>query len=194
MLLAGLAAYLYGAQERSVSEISRFLVTRGFLLILLEFTLVRVAWTFSFGFEQLTAGVIWAIGASMIALAALVYLPRTAIAAVALGLIAGHNLLDGVRAENLGSASWLWHLLHQPGLMQLSDGASIFVLYPLVPWIGVMAAGYALGPVMELDPASRHRWLFRLGAAITASFVVLRATNLYGDPAPWSDSVFIPQL
>ena len=186
MLLAGLAAYLYGARERSVSEISRFLVTRGFLLILLEFTLVRVAWTFSFGFEQLTAGVIWAIGASMIALAALVYLPRTAIAAVALGLIAGHNLLDGVRAENLGSASWLWHLLHQPGLMQLSDGASIFVLYPLVPWIGVMAAGYALGPVMELDPASRHRWLLRLGAAITAAFVLLRATNLYGDPAPWT--------
>ena len=83
MLLAGLAAHLYGARGRSIAEISRFLVTRGFLLILLEFTLVRVAWTFSFGFDQLTAGVIWAIGASMIALAALVYLPRAAIAAVA---------------------------------------------------------------------------------------------------------------
>ena len=186
MLLAGLAAYLYGAQERSVSEISRFLVTRGFLLILLEFTLVRVAWTVSFGFDELTAGVIWAIGASMIALAALVYLPRAAIAAVAVSLIAGHNLLDGVRAENLGSASWLWHLLHQPGLMQLSNGATVFVLYPIIPWIGVMAAGYALGPVMELDAEVRHRWLVRLGGAITVAFVLLRATNLYGDPAPWT--------
>jgi len=186
MLLAGLAAYLYGVRGRSIGEISRFLVTRGFLLILLEFTLVRVAWTFSFGFDQLTAGVIWAIGASMIALAALVYLPRAAIAAVAVGLIAGHNLLDGVHAENLGSASWIWHLLHQPGLVQLGDGATVFVLYPIVPWIGVMAAGYALGPVMELDPEARRRWLLRLGAAITAGFVLLRAANLYGDPSPWT--------
>jgi uncharacterized membrane protein len=186
MLLAGLAAHLYGARGRSIAELSRFLVTRGFLLILLEFTLVRVAWTFSFGFDQLTAGVIWAIGASMIALAALVYLPRTAIAAVAVGLITGHNLLDGIRAEDLGSASWVWHLLHQPGLVRLGNGTSIFVLYPLIPWIGVMAAGYALGPVMELDAESRHRWLVRLGAAITAGFVLLRATNLYGDPAPWT--------
>jgi len=186
MLLAGLAAYLYGVRGRSIGEISRFLVTRGFFLILLEFTLVRVAWTFSFGFDQLTAGVIWAIGASMIALAALVYLPRAAIAAVAVGLIAGHNLLDGVHAENLGSASWIWHLLHQPGLVQLGDGATVFVLYPIVPWIGVMAAGYALGPVMELDPEARRRWLLRLGAAITAGFVLLRAANLYGDPSPWT--------
>jgi uncharacterized membrane protein len=186
MLLVGLAAYLYGARGRSIGEISRFLVTRGCLLIVLEFTLVRVAWTFSFGFDQLTAGVIWAIGASMIALAALVYLPRTAIAAVAVVLVAGHNLLDGIRAENLGSASWIWHLLHQPGLVQLGDGATVFVLYPIIPWIGVMAAGYALGPVMEPDPEARHRWLLRLGAAITAGFILLRATNLYGDPAPWT--------
>ena len=186
MLLAGLAAHLYGARGRSVGEISRFLVTRGFLLILIEFTLVRVGWTFSFGFDQLTAGVIWAIGASMIALAALVYLPRIAIAAAAAGLIAGHNLLDGIRAEDLGSASWIWHFLHQPGLVRLGNGATVFVLYPIIPWIGVMAAGYALGPVMELEAESRHRLLLRLGAAITAAFVLLRATNLYGDPAPWT--------
>jgi uncharacterized membrane protein len=184
MLLAGLAAYLYGARGRGLHKVSRFLVTRGLLLILLEFTLVRVGWTFSFGFDQLTAGVIWAIGASMIALAALVYLPRTAIAAVAVGVIAGHNLLDGIRAEDLGSASWIWHLLHQPGPVQLSSGVTLFVLYPLIPWIGVMAAGYALGPVMELDAESRHRWLLKLSAAVTAGFMLLRATNLYGDPAP----------
>ena len=186
VLLAGLAAHLYGARGRSVGEISRFLVTRGFLLILLEFTLVRVGWTFSFGFDQLTAGVIWAIGASMIALAALVYLPRIGIAAVAVGLITGHNLLDGARAENWGSASSIWHLLHQPGLVQLGNGTTMFALYPIIPWIGVMAAGYALGPVMEFDAESRHRRLLRLGGAITAGFVLLRATNLYGDPAPWT--------
>jgi uncharacterized membrane protein len=92
------------------------------------------------------------IGASMIALAALVYLPRPAIAIAAVAIIAGHNLLDGIRADDLGSARWVWYFLHQPGLVRLGNGTSIFVLYPLLPWIGVMAAGYALGPVMQLDP------------------------------------------
>jgi uncharacterized membrane protein len=186
IFLAGLAAYLYGARGRSISEVSRFLVTRGLFLILLEFTVIRVGWTFSFGFDQLVAGVIWVIGASMIALAALVYLPRPAIAIVAVAIIAGHNLLDGIRADDLGSARWVWYFLHQPGLLRLGNGTSIFVLYPLLPWIGVMAAGYALGPVMQLDPEVRGRCLLRLGAAITAGFFLLRATNLYGDPAPWT--------
>jgi len=38
---------------------------------------------------------------------------------------------------------------------------------------------------MQLDGAARQRVLFRLGAAVTLGFIVLRATNLYGDPAPW---------
>ena len=83
-------------------------------------------------------------------------------------------------------AAALWHFLHQPGLVHLGDSVSVFVLYPLVPWIGVMAAGYLLGPVMQLEPAARQRLLFGLGAALTLGFVLLRATNLYGDPAPWS--------
>lgn len=186
IFLAGLAAYLYGARGRSVGEVSRFLFTRGLFLIVIEFTVVRVGWTFSFSFDQLVAGVIWAIGASMMALAALVYLPRPAIAIVALAMLAGHNLLDGIPAKNLGSAGWGWYFLHQPGLMHLGNGTSIFVLYPLIPWIGVMAAGYALGPVMQLDAEVRRRWLLRLGSAITAGFVLLRATNLYGDPEPWT--------
>jgi uncharacterized membrane protein len=186
IFLAGLAAYLFGARGRSVAEISRFLFTRGFLLILLEFTIIRLGWTFTFNFDQLVAGVIWAIGASMMALAALVYLPRPAIAIVAVAMIAGHNLLDGIRAENLGWARWIWYFLHQPGLVSLGNGTSIFVLYPLIPWIGVMAAGYALCPVMQLDAEARRRWLLRLGATVTAGFVLLRATNLYGDPVPWT--------
>ena len=122
----------------------------------------------------------------MVALAALLWLPRWAIAGVAFIMIGGHNLLDGVRAEELGEASWAWHVLHEPGRVPLGDGASLYVLYPLIPWIGVMAAGYLLGPVMQLEPEARQRLLFRLGAAITLAFIVLRATNLYGDPAPWT--------
>jgi uncharacterized membrane protein len=152
---------------------------------LIEFTVVRFAWSFSFDFSRFTVQVIFAIGASMIALAALVHLPRWAVAAVGLAMIGGHNLLDGVKAVQFGAAAPLWNLLHQPALLDLGAGVKLFVLYPLIPWIGVMAAGYALGPVFLLGRDVRARRLLALGAAATAGFVLLRATGLYGDPAPW---------
>jgi uncharacterized membrane protein len=186
IFLAGVAAYLYGTRGRSTTEVCRYLLIRGFFLILLEFTVIKIAWSFSLRFDQLSAGVIWTIGASMMALAALVYLPRAVVAAVAVAMIAGHNLLDGVRAENLGRAGRAWHVLHQPGLVRFDDVVNVYVVYPLIPWIGVMALGYALGPVMTLDIKTRRRWLLRLGGAITVGFVLLRATNLYGDPVPWT--------
>ena len=185
IFLAGLSAYLYG-RGRSAGELSRFLLIRGLWLILLDFTLIKFAWRFDVDLYRLTAGVIFVIGASMVVLAALIWLPRWAIAAVVLIMVVGHNLLDGIKAEEFGGASWVWHVLHEPGLVPLGDGTSLYVLYPLIPWIGVMAAGYLLGPVMQLERASRQRFLFRLGAAVTLGFIVLRATNLYGDPAPWT--------
>ena len=185
IFLAGLSAYLYG-RGRSAGELSRFLLIRGLWLILLDFTLIKFAWRFAVDLYRLTAGVIFVIGASMVILAALIWLPRWAIAAVVLIMVVGHNLLDGIKAEEFGGASWVWHVLHEPGLVPLGDGTSLYVLYPLIPWIGVMAAGYLLGPVMQLERASRQRFLFRLGAAVTLGFIVLRATNLYGDPAPWT--------
>ena len=185
IFLAGLSAFLYG-RGRSAGELSRFLLIRGLWLILLDLTLIKFGWRFDVDLYRLTAGVIFVIGASMVALAALIWLPRWAIAAVALIMLVGHNLLDGIKAEEFGGASWAWHVLHEPGLVPLGDGANLYVLYPLIPWIGVMAAGYLLGPVMQLEGEARQRLLFRLGAAITLGFIVLRATNLYGDPAPWT--------
>jgi uncharacterized membrane protein len=184
IFLAGLSAFLYG-RTRSAGELSRFLITRGIWLILIDFTLIKFGWRFEFDFYRLGAGVIFAIGASMIVLAALVWLPRWAIATVALVMIAGHNLFDGLRAEQFGALSWAWHLLHERGQVPLGERANLYVIYPLIPWAGVMAAGYALGPVMQRAPEARQRLLFMLGAAITLGFVLLRATNLYGDPAPW---------
>ena len=185
IFLAGLSAFLYG-RGRSTEELSRFLLIRGLWLILIDLTLIKFGWRFEVDLYRLSAGVIFVIGASMVALAALIWLPRWAIAGVSLIMIAGHNLFDGVRAEELGGASWAWHLLHEPGLVPLGHGVNLYVLYPLIPWIGVMAAGYLLGPVMQVEERTRQRVLFGLGAAVTLGFVVLRATNLYGDPAPWT--------
>jgi uncharacterized membrane protein len=186
ILLSGLSAFLYG-RGRSIAETSRFLLTRGLWLILIEFTVIRLAWSFDLTLgDTLVGGVIWVIGASMVALSALVWLPSGVIVTVALAMIAGHNLFDGLDPGVLGGAAPLWHVLHDPGAIRLSEGLRFYVLYPLIPWIGVMAAGYALGPVMQLGADERKRVLLKLGAAITIGFVVLRVTNLYGDPAAWS--------
>jgi uncharacterized membrane protein len=185
IFLAGLSAFLYG-HGRSAGQLSRFLLIRGLWLILIDLTLIKFGWRFDVDLYRLTAGVIFVIGASIMALAALIWLPRWVIAAVALIMLVGHNILDGVRAEQLGGASWAWQVLHEPGLVPFGDGANLYVLYPLIPWIGVMAAGYLLGPVMQLEGEARQRILFRLGAALTLGFIVLRATNLYGDPASWT--------
>jgi uncharacterized membrane protein len=192
IFLAGISAFLYGAQGRSTREVSRFLVTRGLWLVLIEFTVVRLGWSFDIHFNYFVAQVIFAIGVSMVALSAIVHLPRGAIVAIGLAMIAGHNALDGIKAEQLGAAAPLWNLLHQPGLFDIAPGVKFFVLYPLVPWIGVMAAGYALGPVFAQERAARVPQLFMLGAAVTLGFVVLRATNLYGDPAPWAIQDTLP--
>ncbi|MGH8729319.1 MAG: DUF1624 domain-containing protein [Burkholderiales bacterium] len=186
IFLAGASAYLYGARGKSQGELSWFLFTRGSWLILLELTVVRVAWTFSLFPDMLVLQVIWAIGVSMITLAGLVYLPRWAIGAFAFVILAGHNLLDGIKAEQFGAAGWIWNILHEPTLRHPTAEITVFALYPLIPWIGVMAAGYVFAPLMQFEPARRRRYLVALGAAITLAFIALRATNVYGDPASWT--------
>ena len=185
ILLAGLSAFLYG-RGKSLGELSRFLLVRGLWLILIDLSLIKYGWRFELDLYRLSAGVIFVIGASMVALSALIWLPRWAIASLALLMIAGHNLLDNVRPEDLGEASGAWHVLYEPGLVPLGDSVTLYILYPLIPWIGVMASGYLLGPVMQLDQGKRQRILLGLGAAITVGFLVLRVTNVYGDPTPWT--------
>ena len=186
IFLAGISAYLYGAQGRTTRDVSRFLATRGIWLVLIEFTVVRLGWSFDLHFNYFVAQVIFAIGVSMVALAAFVHLPRFAIAVIGLAMIAGHNAFDGIKAEQFGAAAPLWYLLHQPGLFDIAPGVKFFVLYPLIPWIGVMAVGFGLGPIFDWPAERRGRLLLRAGAAMSVAFVVLRWLNVYGDPSRWS--------
>jgi uncharacterized membrane protein len=185
IFLAGMSAWLYGARGRSTADVSWFLLTRGFWLIVIEFTLVRLGWTFALDGNFFVTQVIFAIGASMVVLAGLVHLPRWAIATIALVMIGGHNLLDGIKAEQLGAYGFVWNFLHQPGLLTVTSSTKLFALYPLIPWVGVMAAGFALGPILRRDTAPRARMLVGLGLAITAGFFALRLSDIYGDPASW---------
>jgi uncharacterized membrane protein len=186
IFLSGISAWLYGTRGRSTGEVSRFLLTRGLWLIFAELTIVRLGWSLGFDLSLFVFQVIFAIGASMVVLAGLVYLPRWAIATIGIAMIAGHNLLDGIKADDLGAFGWAWHVLHQSGMLQFGSRVRVFVLYPLIPWIGVMAVGYALGPVFQRERRARLQWLLALGAAVTLGFIVIRATNLYGDPTPWA--------
>jgi len=190
VFLAGTGAYLQLMRGKSRRELSRFLLTRGLWLILLEFTVVRFGFTFNLDYSFLgVAQVIWAIGVSMIILAGLIYLPVSVIAAIGTGMIALHNIFDGIRVvtPTPGALGKLWMLLHQQGPFPLSSrGPVLFVIYPLLPWIGVMAVGYAFGSIYRREGARRRRILVGLGLSLTALFIILRAINLYGDPAPWA--------
>lgn len=186
ILLAGVSAHLYGSRGHTVAEIRRFLLTRGLWLIALELTLVRVAWTFAPAPEYLILQVIWAIGCSMVVLSGLVSLPRWAIGAFGVALIAGHDLFDySIRPEVFGWFGGISTLLHEQAVLHPTPNTTLFVVYPLIPWVGVMALGYALGPVFEFSPERRRRVLGALGAAAISAFVGFRLLGAYGDPTPW---------
>jgi uncharacterized membrane protein len=183
VFLAGVSAYLQKMRGKTTPDLSRFLWTRGLWLIVVEvFVLHALIW-FSLDFRFIgPLQVIWAIGWSMVVLAGLVYLPLRAVAVFGVAMIALHNTLDGVTSQ-----AFPWMVLHQAGLVMLTDrGPLVWVQYPLVPWIGVMAAGYAFGSVYEREADRRIRIIRRLGLFLIAAFVLIRAMNIYGDPAPWS--------
>ena len=186
VLLAGTGAYLAKARFPTRVGLAGFLLSRGLWLVFLEITVVRFGLTFDPTFAFIPLTVFWVIGVSMIVLSALVFLPTPAVAAAGLIMIAVHNAFDGVRIEGQGIPALLLRALHQQGPLVTVLGRVVFVAYPLVPWVGVMAAGYGLGAVLRVEPGRRRTMLLTLGVSLTAAFIVLRATNLYGDPRPWS--------
>ena len=186
VFIAGTSAFISLSRGRKKSELSFFLFTRGALLILLEFTLVHLGWNFSFSYAVITMQVIWAIGCSMIVLSILIFLPVWAIAIFGITMIAGHNLFDRVCASDLGAFGWLWTILHQYRNIKLSPQITLKVLYPLIPWIGVMAAGYGAGVLFQYDEATRRRWAIRIGTGLILIFLLLRSHNLYGYYYLWS--------
>ena len=174
--LAGTGAFLSSRRGKSLGQVSRFFLTRGLWLVLLELTVIDFAWGFV---PWAHAGVIWILGWSMVAMAAIVWLPVRWIAALGLGMIATHNLLDRINPASFGRFAWLWILLHSPGGIPITAHFSFSVRYVLIPWVGVMAAGFAFGSLL-LRP-DRRKWVLTLGIAATAMFFVLRGFNLYGN-------------
>jgi len=195
VFLAGTGAFLSGARGKPKKELSWFLLTRGLWLIFLELTVLRFGLFFDIDYHVSILLVIWVIGVSMIVLAGLVFLPTKMITGFGLVIIVFHNILDRFSPEQFGSFRWLWALLHgsvgsvppnPPTALELHSGYILLVRYPLIPWIGVLAAGYGFGQLYKLDQERRRKVLRWLGLGLILGFVVLRASNLYGDPHLWT--------
>lgn len=195
VFLSGTSIYLQKMNGKSNAELSRFLLTRGLWLVILEFTVVRLGIFFNFDYSVAALiQVIWVIGISMIVMAAAIHLPFKAVGAIGVAMIVLHNLLDGFGVPpNVAFAGTpppdflqsLRIILHQPGIVPITSGSGAFVAYPLIPWVGVMMAGFALGKVFEWSDERRRKFLFSLGFASIFLFVALRLVNIYGDPSPW---------
>jgi uncharacterized membrane protein len=186
IFLAGTSAFLYQQRGRSRGDVSRFLLTRGLWLVVLNFTVVWfLGWSWSFSLKFIEAGVIYAIGVCMVVLAGVILLPRWAMAVFGLAQVLGHNLLDGVKPEQFGSGGWLWTLLHVKGGFELG-ATRIDLYYPIIPWMGVMTLGYLFGSIMLTSPEIRQRRLWQMGLSALAIFFALRLTNVYGDLNRWS--------
>jgi uncharacterized membrane protein len=178
-LLTGTGAYL-SLRKKSVGELSRFLFTRGLWLIFLELVVLRCfAYQFNADYRVTMLIVLWALGWAMITLSALVHLPLAAVTSFGVVMIAGHNLFDGIRPTTA-----LLAILHGPGFV--STGPHIvFASYPLIPWVGVTAAGFSLGQIYDWPPDRRRAFLLRAGVLMSLAFVGLRGLNVYGDPSRW---------
>jgi uncharacterized membrane protein len=188
VFLAGVSVYLQGSRK-SKSELSIFLLKRGAWLVLIEMTVVSLAWTFNVHYDIIIMQVIWAIGASMIVLGILIRLPYSAILATGLLLIIGHNVLDFSEAHHHGPYSLAYDLFFHGnfGFHHFFANHNFMVIYGALPWTGIMLLGYAFGKLYAMDDTLyRKKFLVRAGAGLLLFFIVLRFLNVYGDPAPWS--------
>jgi len=194
VFLAGTGAYLYGVRAERKRRLAWFLLSRGVWLIILEVTVIRFSWFMNLNYGFSFGQVIWAIGWSMIVLAGLVFLPTSAVTAFGVAMIVVHNSYDRIAAADWGNLRWLWCILHTGEQLEVLPGKQFHPFYPLIPWIGVMAAGYGFGALMLLDPGRRRKEVLGLGLMLTLAFVALRFANFYGDkfasqaghPGPWS--------
>lgn len=184
VLLTGLSAFLYGEKHQGTP--SMFLFKRGLFLVVLEFTLVNFAWTFQFPPAVIYLQVIWAIGVSMIALSVLAWLPRPVLCVLGLVIVGLHNLLDPLHFPPGSSLHLPWAILHDRGWIEFSDHLRLRTSYPVLPWIGVIALGYCIGPwfARSTSTAMRQRYLLLAGACALIGFIALRLVNGYGE-AQW---------
>ncbi len=184
VFLAGTSAWLTGVRKGK-KILSKFLLTRGIWLLIVEIVVINFAFSFDPRYHVIGLQTIWALGISMIFLSFLIYLPKRLLLLIAIIIICCHNLLDNTHVAGNGLDALGWSLLHDSKFFAYHP-TSIFVLYPVLAWIGVMAAGYCFGELYtKLDAEKRKKILSILGLSCIAIFIIIRSTNAYGDANHW---------
>jgi uncharacterized membrane protein len=183
--LMGIGAYLAG-RGRTRAELCLFLLSRGLWLVFLEMTVIKFALQFTFSLDMTLALVLWSLGWSLVFVSALVFLPSRIVGAIGVVMILAHNLFDGIKPEIFGPFRQLWLILHQRGVMELTAQSKLMIVYPLIPWVGVAAAGFGFGEIMTMKPKRRQTVIITLGLIMTATFFLLRTFDFYGDPLKWT--------
>jgi uncharacterized membrane protein len=187
VFLAGTSAFLYGERKSNIKEMAWYVFTRGFWLIFVEVVIINLAWTFDVTYSLLILQVIWAIGISMVVLSGLVFLPKGWILIIGLLIVFAHNALDSVSVQGTSIWDLIWYALHQPKAVFINSTHVVNFVYPVLPWIGLMALGYVFGTFYKKDfpVEQRKRWLLTIGICATLLFIALRGLNLYGEPHHW---------
>lgn len=199
VFLAGVSIFLHSERLKDRATLSRWLLLRGAWLVLLELTFLRLAWTFNIDFAHyMLAGVIWMLGWCMILMALLVRLPVVVNAVFGLAIVCGHNLIaTAIRSSQQSlmnsSLGWLWKIFYFGGAISIGGGEdpNFFILYSILPWIGVMAAGYAFGAILRMSDEQRNSACYTIGIGAIVVFLVLRSLNIYGD-RPWTAAPQVP--
>ncbi len=187
VFLAGTSIFLQ-QQSKNNRKLTVLLLTRGGWLIVAELTLVHLVFNFNWQWNVQLLQVIWAIGAAMMVMALMVHAGVGANLLFGAALILSHNAFDRVAPQDVAPLDWLWRLLHVPGLMTgpPTSPPIVIVGYPVLPWIGVMAIGYAFGSVLLKAHEKRTFFAGVAGVTMLAAFLLLRWLNVYGDPLPWA--------
>ena len=186
VFLTGISAFLYGVNKTNTRQVAWFLFTRGIWLVFAELTIINFAWTFDITFSFRILQVIWAIGLSMLILSALIFLPAKILMLLGIIIIFGHNILDPIEVHGASAADLMWYVLHQPNTLFLGSSL-VSLVYPVLPWLGLMTLGYGFGIFYARDYSdeNRKRWLLEIGLGVMLLFLLLRGFNLYGEPRPW---------
>ena len=187
VFLSGTSVFLYSQKRKTKKEIAFFLFTRGVWLMMAEIFLIDPLWNFNF-FNVIVLQVIWAIGLSMVCLSVLQFLPYRILLVIGLLIVGCHNLLDGIHVENSFAASISWSVFHKQHFYQLGAHHLLIIMYPFLPWLGLMILGYCLGKLYldSTDSKYRKKFLLTTGITMIALFIVIRFINAYGDMHHWS--------
>jgi uncharacterized membrane protein len=186
VFLAGTSIF-FQSTRKTKKELSLFLLKRGFWLVLVEILIINFAFTFDITYSTIGLQTIWAIGISMMIFGVVIWLPFKVILAVGILIVAGHNSLDFYEAGHTGDYSFVYSLLHRPGIYPINETHGILVLYPFLSWVGLIMIGYCFGNLfMRYEGVARRKLLVKSGVALIVFFIILRATNMYGDPTEWA--------